>query len=723
MTPDNPDEENLFADEEAPAPTATAPLSPWKVLIADDEVDVHHVTRLALHGFQFAGRGLDLLSAHSMAETQTLLRAHPDLAVALLDVVMDRDDAGLRLVEFIRNELKNNFVRIILRTGQPGQAPERQVIIQYDINDYKAKTELTAQKLFSTLVTALRSYQAERALFEEKEKSRITLEAIAEGIVSADLEGRISYLNPAAEKMLGYTAAELLGQSVDQAFHLLHESSGQPLECPLTQVLRERRLLRRVHQLTLVRQDGDRLAIEGSAAPIHTAHHQITGAVFAFHDVTLARDMANRLAWQATHDPLTGLANRREFERRVELALGGAQRDGKTHSLLYLDLDYFKIVNDTCGHIAGDRLLCQLSALFQAKVRHSDLVARLGGDEFGVLLDHCPQEQGLLVAENLRSAVREFRFTWKERRFEVAVSIGFVLINPHSSSLSELMSAADVACYTAKETGNRVHVYQESSDESLRRRREMDWASRISGALERNEFELYYQSILDLALPKGVRPHHHEILLRLRDDHGRMVPPDSFIPAAERYRLMPQIDRWVVRQVAQFQRRLLQLGQVPPLCAVNLSGTSISDEGMLEFIQDQLRDAGLSGARWCFEITETAAIGNLARASLFMQQLRALGCSFALDDFGIGLSSFSYLRNLPVDYLKIDGSFVRDILDDNVDCAMVEAINQIGHLMGLKTIAEYAENTDIILKLQTMRIDYAQGYGINLPSPLRELYP
>jgi diguanylate cyclase (GGDEF)-like protein/PAS domain S-box-containing protein len=728
MIPDSPDD-FLFADEPpAPQPTsatppqpAAVPLAPWKILIADDEPDVHHVTRLALHGFQFADRGLELFNAYSMAEAQVILRAQKDIAVALLDVVMEYDDAGLRLVQYIRNDLKNKFIRIILRTGQPGQAPERHVITHYDINDYKAKTELTAQKLFSAMVTALRSYRAERALFDEKEKTRVTLLAIAEGIISADAAGNIAYMNPAAEKLLGVNCREVINQPAEGLVKLLHEPSGQVMEFPLLQALREQRTLARVQHLILVRPDGERMALEGSAAPVRDAEQRVVGAVFAFHDVTLARDMANRLAWQASHDTLTGLANRREFERRVEAALERVARDGNSHSLLYIDLDNFKIVNDTCGHAAGDRLLSQLSSILLAKVRHSDLVARLGGDEFGVLLDRCPQDRGLLVAENLRSAVKEFRFTWKERRFEVAASIGYVLIDTQSTTLSELMSAADVACYAAKETGNKVHIYRESNDETMRRRREMDWVARITAALEGGDFELYYQPIAPLHGEEDRG--RQEILLRLRDEQTRLIPPDSFIPAAERYRMMPSVDRWVVHQVALFQRALLDQQQEPPVCAVNLSGASVGDDGMLEFIQAQLREYRLPGYLWCFEITETAAIGNLACASLFMQQLKALGCSFALDDFGIGLSSFGYLKNLPVDYLKIDGSFVRDILTDTIDCAMVDAINQIGHLMSLKTIAEYAEHKDIIEKLRELKVDYAQGYGVSIPRPLRELYP
>ena len=430
------------------------------------------------------------------------------------------------------------------------------------------------------------------------------------------------------------------------------------------------------------------------------------------HDRRQAEDL---LRHQASHDALTGLINRREFERRLAGALREARELGRRHALCYMDLDQFKIVNDVCGHGAGDELLQQLVVQLRGCVRETDTLARLGGDEFGLLLENCSLESAERAAQNLLERVRRFRFAWLGKTFEVGVSIGLVPIDGSSGDASSVLSAADVACYTAKDLGrHRVHVYRTDDTEVTRRRGEMDWVSRIKHALREGQFRLFAQPIV---ATRDGEPRDREVLLRLVGEHGKLVMPEAFVPAAERYGVMPALDRWVVEQVVstcgRWQRDLPGAG-----CSINISGASVNDDGFLRFLHGLIESHGLAPRTICFEITETAAIVNLTRAAHFVRELKSLGCRFALDDFGSGLSSFSYLKSLPVDYLKIAGSFVRGVTEDPVDDAMVEAINKIGHVMGLQTIAEYVEREVVLARIREIGVDYVQGNAIAAPCPL-----
>jgi diguanylate cyclase (GGDEF)-like protein len=424
----------------------------------------------------------------------------------------------------------------------------------------------------------------------------------------------------------------------------------------------------------------------------------------------------------AFHDPLTGLANRPHFEQQLEEALRGAKDEGNSHALLYVDLDQFKVVNDTCGHVAGDELLKQVTLLLQERVRATDMLARLGGDEFGLLLKSCSVERAQQVALQLLKVLNDFRFTWAGKSFAVGGSIGLVPITPLSTSVDDLLRRADMACYAAKDLGrNRVHVYTAEDRELLRRQHEMQWVSRINWALENERFTLYRQNIQPLNSNAG--PGCCEILIRLQDENGELVAPGAFLPAAERYNLASAIDRWVVRNLlAMLTRSYRPAPDIPQAFFVNISGATLNDDTFFDFVHAELRDSGLPPSMLCFEITETAAIANLSRAVSFIQGIRAEGCHFALDDFGAGLSSFSYLKTIPVDYLKIDGAFVRDILDDPMDYAIVESINRIGHVVGLKTVAEFVENQEIRQRLSEMGLDYGQGFGIHRPEPLANCF-
>ena len=450
-------------------------------------------------------------------------------------------------------------------------------------------------------------------------------------------------------------------------------------------------------------------------APIFSAG-KVSGAVLVLHDMTQERQYIANLSWQATHDALTGLANRREFEYRLDLVLQNLGRQQGRHALMFLDLDQFKLVNDTCGHAAGDELLRHICALLHSGLREGDTLARLGGDEFGILLENCAPDMAEKIAEGLRQTVQSLHFAWKGRPFLNTISIGLVHIHQAPVTLEGSLRAADMACYMAKEKGrNRVQVYHADDSELSLRFGEMAWVQRLHVALEENRFCLYSQEIAPLG--QGVQDGHIEILLRLHDESGHIILPDSFIPAAERYGLMTSIDRWVVENVFKVIAECSALGSDQPMamCAINLSGSTIGDEDFLQFLHEQFACYGVAPERVCFEITETSAISNLGSAIRFINDLKALGCHFSLDDFCAGMSSFAYLKHLPVDFLKIDGSFVKDMLDDPINRAMVEVINHIGHVMGKRTIAEFVESPQIEQALIEIGVDYAQGYIIERP--------
>ena len=570
----------------------------------------------------------------------------------------------------------------------------------------------------------LRTRGAERVLADEKERALVTLYSIGEGVITTDALGRVEHMNAAAERLIGRPLGEARGYPLLRLAQILHEQTRHPATDLLLRALGGSEVVRSTDELVLVTSHAGERAIELTSAPIRDAHRQLIGAVHVLRDVTEIRALDRELVYHATHDALTGLINRREFERRLQLTLDLARQDASEHALCYVDLDQFKVVNDTCGHAAGDELLRQLAQLLRSHARPNDTLARLGGDEFGILLDGCPIGFAEHVAGDIRRAIADFRFVWDGMTFDVGASIGVVPINADCDNVYEALRAADFACYAAKDEGrNRIHVFRADDASMVHREGEMHWVHRVKHALETNQFTLYHQVIEPLD-PADVRGTVHEILLRMRGGNGEIVTPTSFLPVAERFQLGPAIDRWVV------ERTLAILGAVPKTDEtfgyqfnINLSGQSLGDPGLLDFIVERMEATGTDGRRLCFEITETAAIGHLNRAQEFIHTLKARGCRFALDDFGSGLSSFGYLKNLPVDFLKIDGTFIRDILTDPTDFALVESINQIGHVMGVKTIAEYVEDERIRALLTRIGVDYVQGYGVARPAPLSELIP
>lgn len=437
-------------------------------------------------------------------------------------------------------------------------------------------------------------------------------------------------------------------------------------------------------------------------------------------DVTEAHTLSEKIAYQASHDALTGLANRSEFDRAIKEAVAMAHVDQSEHVFCYLDLDQFKIVNDTSGHSAGDELLRQVADLLRKHVRRHDFLARLGGDEFGILMYDCNVNDAVTACEKLCDAVGDLRFGWENRQFVIGVSIGISAINDASGNAVNLLKEADAACYAAKERGrNRVHVFRPDDAELALRYGEMQWVAKIHQGLRQNRFYIYAQPIKALGLKAGTGL-HFEALIRYQDNKNVIIPPGAFLPAAERYNLAPAVDRWVVGHLFAWLGNEPKFLEQMSLCSVNLSGLSLSDESMLDFIADQFQRWAIPTHKICFEITETAVIANLSYATKFINQLRDKGCLFSLDDFGSGLSSFAYLKNLPVDFLKIDGLFIKDIMDDKVDLAMVKSINEVGHIMGKKTIAEFVENEQIYGLVEQLGIDYAQGYYVGKPLPLDE---
>jgi diguanylate cyclase (GGDEF)-like protein/PAS domain S-box-containing protein len=556
----------------------------------------------------------------------------------------------------------------------------------------------------------------EAALLIEKEWLRVTLNSIGDGVITTDTSGNVTFMNPIAETLTGWCTEQATSLPLSAVFQIINETTGEVALNPVEQVLLSQQRAGLAENTTLVQRGGMQFPIEDSASPIRDQQGEIIGVVLVFHDVTQARRMAAEMTFQATHDALTGLINRREFERRIELALQTGQLQHKEHTMLYLDLDQFKIVNDTCGHLAGDELLRQLTALLQEKLRKSDTLARLGGDEFGVLLESCATDPAKAVAEQLRQTVADFHFVWLDKIFPVGVSIGLVTFSNGGVILSDVLRMADAACYAAKEKGrNRVHVYMAEDEELARRSGEMGWIARIQKALDENRFVLYSQRILALGRDSESGD-HYELLLRMVDENNVIVPPMAFIPAAERYGMMPLLDRWVIQTAFSRYSTRHALG-ANATCSINLSGKSICDDGFLSFVIEQFRRYEVPPEGICFEITETAAIANLNQAATLIRDLKAIGCRFSLDDFGSGMSSFTYLKHLRVDYLKIDGGFVKDMIDDPIDHAMVASIHHIGHVMGIQTIAEFVENDAIMAALREIGVDFAQGYGIEKPIP------
>ncbi|MFP4252338.1 MAG: ammonium transporter [Guyparkeria sp.] len=564
--------------------------------------------------------------------------------------------------------------------------------------------------------------QVQNQLDRERELAQVTLESIVDAVIATDESGRVRFINANAERLSHWSVDEAQGRLLCELLRFEEPPGRQSCEGLIPALLRDRQVVSSTTTWNLVDDTGETRVVQYTAAPIVDRGGEMVGGIVVLHDVTEARAMERQLSHQATHDALTGLANRREFETRLAEALAEARDDGRQHVLCYIDLDQFKIVNDTCGHLAGDELLRQISRVIGDCLRTSDVFARLGGDEFGVILRDCPPDVGRELAGKIREQVHHFRFPWKGRYFAVGTSIGLVVLDAGCSDLAEVMGQADTACYAAKDRGrNRVHVFEPDDRELAERQGQMQWVSRIRSALDADRLRLYYQPIVPTSSPSGPAL-HYEILVRLLDDEDQLIPPNAFIPAAERYGLMPEVDRWVVRNTLAWMGDMRRSDPVRAMaCSINLSGASLSETGLLDEIQVLLEHHQVPGEAVCFEITETSAIGNLEAARHFIDTLTRVGCRFSLDDFGSGLSSFGYLRNLPVHYVKIDGVFIREIVSSPTDEAMVRSIHSIARTMDLQTIAEFVEDAECVERLAAIGVDFVQGYHIDRPRPLEQL--
>jgi diguanylate cyclase (GGDEF)-like protein/PAS domain S-box-containing protein len=553
-----------------------------------------------------------------------------------------------------------------------------------------------------------------------RSRAAATLDSIGDGLLTTDASGRIDFINPRAADLLGRTPAEVDGRLFSEVVSVVDEADRRVLADPVKQCLASGVNVSIGRRAVVLRSaDGSEHGIELTAAPLLGSLGQMEGCVVLLHDVTELRGIARQMSYQASHDALTGLVNRHEFERRLQECLDTARSGRQTHVLCYLDLDRFKAVNDTSGHMAGDAMLREIAVLLKRAVRDSDTVARIGGDEFAVLLAGCPLDKAIQIAQDISAATRDFRFAWKDRTFQVGVSIGLVEIGRDNSGPDEVLAAADSACYVAKnQSAGQVHVYSAVDEATARQRGEIHWLQRIQQALRDGRFLLYTQEIL-ASPPGSQRGPAMEVLVRMIGDDGAVIGPGEFLKAAERYRLMPMVDRWVV------QAALTALGNgglsLPHgrSLAINLSGQTLADGGFLEFVVDCLDHSGVLPQQICFEVTESSVIANFEQARRFIGVLHGMGCSFALDDFGSGIGSFTQLRSLPMDYLKIDGTYMRNLNADSVNQAMVQAMVRLARTLNFAVIAEQVEDQATLTIAQRMGVDYAQGFAISRPEPMR----
>lgn len=557
----------------------------------------------------------------------------------------------------------------------------------------------------------------EKQLVLEQARNQATLDLLTEGIIIADNTLAIRHMNPVAENLIGQASYEAIGSTIEQVIRLIDSNKRERVGLPGLDCLRDNETIELTENLLLIDRQNNERSVVITLAPRVLENNEAQGLIIIIRDRTENTRLNNEILHHASHDSLTGLLNRQEFEHQLEKSTASAAEHNVQHILCYIDVNQFKIINSQAGHTVGDAILKDVAQFLRSKIRGIDHIGRLGGDEFALLLVNCSMESAKRTAQGLINDFRDYRFDWDNQTFELGLCIGIVAINSDSPGPAQMITRAELACFSAKDKGrNQIHSYQVDDDELTRKQAEILRAAGITDALEANRFKLYCQPIVSLAIG-GHASQHYELLLRLTDAQDNIIMPESFIPAAERYGLMPNVDRWVIHTALHNYNEAFGENSGVHI-AINLSGNSLNDDRLLSYIQAEIISSQINPQKICFEITETAAINNLTQANLLINELKSLGCCFALDDFGSGLSSFTYLKHLPVDYLKIDGSFVTDMAIDNVDYAMVEAINQLGHVMGIGTIAECAESEEVVDQLRKLGVDYAQGYAMGSPIPL-----
>ena len=635
------------------------------------------------------------------------------------------DVVGRPLTEFIAPEYVELVDNNLRRRLSGDSAPERYEIELMDRQGQVTRVELSSTVLDSSgepalLLTALEMMPgAIPAVVSQKPRAMATLDAMGESVITVDAEGHIDYINHSAEALLGQQVIQVLGKTFPEVASLVDENDRRSLGDPVHKALTTTGQLIAGRRALLVPVNGAERFVEISVTPLRFDGKEISGLVLVLHDTSELRGLTRQMTYQASHDALTGLVNRREFERRLQEATDSALTSDIGHALCYLDLDHFKVVNDTCGHTAGDNMLREIASLIKDAVRDSDTVGRIGGDEFALLLVGCPLEKARQIADNVVRSVNDFRFVWKDKIFSVGVSIGLVEIGRDSGTIEDIMNAADSACYVAKKQGGlHVHVYSAREEASARHSGEIHWLLKLQGALRDNKFELYFQPIVH-ARAGGVSGPALEVFVRLASENGQpAAPPAEFIRAAERYRLMPHVDRWVVQAVfAALGRGGLKL---PPgrSVAINIAGQTLGDNEFLEFVVDCFDHTGAHPGDICFEVTESSVVANLDHAQRFIAVLHGMGCEFALDNFGSGLSSFSTLKTLPMDYLKIDGSFIKNLAGDSVNQAMVAAMIELSRSLNFRVVAEHVEDQWALDTVTGMGIDFVQGFVVGRPQPL-----
>lgn len=687
-----------------PTPQAVRESEPWFRTLAETTSTAIFV--YDQHHFLYANRAAEELTGYTTAELASMSPidlAHPDHAPLVRERVLQRL-AGSP-IPGPRAEVK-----VVTKGGE-----ERWIDVSAGSLDVGGR-----RMVLGTAIDVTERKEAELALKESEERfrrmfeiNRATLASIGDGVIRTDATGAVDYLNPVAERLTGWPTAEAVGRPLGRVFRVVDEGTRQPLADPVALCMAKDQMMELPNTALLLRPDGQEFAIRDTAAPIHDPDGRVVGAVLVFKDVTELRGMEREMVYWAHHDPLTGLLNRREFARVLEESLETLRTGRASHALCHLDVDGFKLVNDTLGPLAGDELLRRLADLLASRLREGDTLARIGSDEFGVLMPDTDADTARRLAEDLRQAIEDHRFQWKDKTVQSTAAAGLVLMSDPASDHGEVLKAADAACYVAKEHGrNRLHEYRPDDRAVAERSGEMQWIHRIQDAFDGRRFHLFRQRIEPLGRASGRRP-MYEVFIRMRDERGAWITPGAFIPAAEKYHLAPRIDRWVVRHALA----LLESNGEAAAYTLNLSGQSIGDEGFLDEVVHSLETSGVPPGGLCFEITETAAIRHMARALRFISVLRGMGCRFILDDFGSGLSSFGYLKNLAVDFLKIDREFVSEMLVNRTQHALVKSIHQIGHDMGIETIAEGIETPDVLAAVGELGVDYGQGYWIARPEP------
>ena len=685
------------------------------LLVEDDENHRRLMSRaFAAHAGEMTGE-----FAQNLDEAKSqIAKTEPDLVI--VDFLLP-DGRGVELLPNGNGELPYPVV-LLTSHGDEEVAVE---VMKSGALDYIVKSESTLLDIPHIALSSVRSWaqirdrkQAEAALRESEARLRCAVEDAPYPIMIYADDGKVIRLNKMWTQLSGYAEDEITTLE-DWTRRAFPERTDEVLES-LRQVHVKPQRLKDEKIVVNTKTGGQRIWIF-SVSPLGETPGGERLAITMAADVTEAEQLSEQLQYQATHDALTGLVNRREFEVRLERVLETTRSHATEHALCYLDLDQFKIINDTCGHMAGDELLRQLSTELGIKVRKRDTLARLGGDEFGILLEHCSVEQAQRVAEVILATVSDFHFVWEEASYRIGVSIGVVPITGASGDISSVMRSADIACYAAKDEGrNRVHLYREDDLDLTERHREIQWVPKITQALDEDRFHLLWQPIKSLNEHPDPADdgHHYELLLRMRDRDGQTILPSAFLPAAERYGLSASLDRWVISKALSWLGRHPSSVDQLHLCSINLCAQSLSDKEFLGFVTHAFRHSHIPPDKICFEINETAAIAHMTVADRFIRELKSLGCRFALDDFGNSLSSLAYLKRLPVDYLKIDGVFLKEIETDPVDLAMVKSINQIGQVMGKKTIAEAVESPSVLNLLRQIGVDYAQGFELGRPQPI-----